>query len=234
MKTVTEIIKDMRSAAGSSLTPTEEPEQPQQDVNCVSLCFDGSEFRKKGFRKVWFRMDESHPDVLDMCVATEMWVRRYLLGSPNNRLLVIYGRTGTGKSMVSRKALAAIGAIGISAWHEGFRGKCPGPRAAFEWSQICAMGPADRNEGTLWIDAMEADALILQDIGTEVDRFKSDVGTENLRLILEGRRNKWTIITTNIPPEHWSEAWDARVDRRLNTNSVIVSVRNAPTFKKVK
>ena len=200
-------------------------------VTCGTFGFDGSLNLNPEFRKRWFKMDERHQEIKVMCEATEAWVRRFLTANRDKRTLVIYGRTGTGKSMVSRAALKTIGAIGISAWSEGFRNKCPQSSVSFEWSALSAIGPADRNEGTIWIDAIEAEVLALQDIGTEVDRFKSGASIENLRLILEAKQNKWTIITTNIPAENWKEAWDIRVDRRLKTNSEIVSVRNAPTYQ---
>ena len=233
MPTITEIIKNLRLTSESGSCASEEPKREiPQEMNCELFGFDGTENLNPKFRKKWFRMDESHPEVRRMCEAAEGWVRRFLLGGREKRLLVIYGRTGTGKSMVSRAALRAISLIGISAWSEGYRQTCPKARDSFEWSVLSAMGPADRNDGTRWVDAIEAEAAIFQDIGTEIDRFKSGGATENLRLLLEERRNKWTIITTNVPQENWEEAWDLRVSRRLDTNSEIIAVRTAPTYKK--
>lgn len=176
------------------------------------------------FRLQWLGDDpRSHPEVQQMRIETELWVKRCLNDKLHGRLLVLSGRFGTGKSRVARKAVKAIQAMGIAAWYEKLRRQTIAAHA-FNWSELAQIGPMERNDQSAWIDAVEVGAALIDDIGTEVDKFKSGSTTENLRLLLEARRDLWTIYTTNIPPDKWAECWDRRVDDRLHRNSVIVTL----------
>lgn len=67
----------------------------------------------------------------------------------------------------------------------------------------------------VWDEILAADLLALDDIGAEVDQFRSGAPTEALRQALEKREGMFTIVTTNILPKQWASRWDARVEDRL-------------------
>jgi DNA replication protein DnaC len=181
------------------------------------------------FRAMWFHMDEYCAEILEMCQRVELWTKRCLTNDPGRKLIILAGRVGTGKTTLARRAIRAISKTNISAWYENF---IPQPLKTdhFKWGAVANLGPAARNEGSRWIDAVEAHAALIDDIGTETDQFNAGVATENLRLLLEARKNLWTIITTNIPPQKWAKAWDFRVEDRLQRNSDIVEILAAPSY----
>lgn len=87
-----------------------------------------------------------------------------------------------------------------------------------EWS--------DKDKGT--------DLMFLEDIGPEVDRFKTGEPTERLREVLNSLKNKWLVTTTNVPISEWERRWDGRVMDRLLRNSVIVDISGVPSYQLTK
>lgn len=183
----------------------------------------------EAFRDRWFHMDDNDPEVSAMLKAVEIWVKNCLNDVPGNRLLVLAGKICTGKSTAARRAIRTIGSLQVAAWYEGFC-RTTITTGAFDWSKLACIGPTERNYESCWIDAVEAKAALVDDIGTEVDKFKSGGPTENLRLLLEARRDLWTIITTNVPPSKWAEVWDRRVEDRLYRKSEIVELKTAESY----
>jgi len=72
--------------------------------------------------------------------------------------------------------------------------------------------------------------LLLDDVGAEVDRYKSGEPTERLRALLDARAGHFTVISTNLPPAMWSIRYDARVEDRMLRNSIIVDLHNVPPW----
>lgn len=83
------------------------------------------------------------------------------------------------------------------------------------WSDFAEIDPRDRDGA--WDDVALADLVVIDDLGSEVDKFKSGRPTENIRLMLEDRfkGRKATLITTNIPAREFDTRWDPRVAGRL-------------------
>jgi hypothetical protein len=186
------------------------------------------------WRDFYLGLDETaHPEVAAMCAAVERWAKGCLSGQPDGRLIVIIGRNGVGKSTAARGAIHAIKVEAIDAWHRGLWPKHNPPRADWwAWSDLANIGANERNADTSWPEATSLDAVLLDDVGSELDPYKSNVPIENLRLILEARCGLWTCITTNVPPEAWEEVWDARVASRLHENAVRVELRTAPDWRR--
>lgn len=77
-------------------------------------------------------------------------------------------------------------------------------------------------------------AVLMDDIGAEVDRYKTGHVTAILRNALDLRARRFTLVTTNIAPDAWTSTWDARVADRLLRDSVIVSLANTQSYSIVK
>jgi DNA replication protein DnaC len=109
--------------------------------------------------------------------------------------------------------------------------ECSIPSVAFyEWRDIGMTERMDERSFLTWLETADAESLlVLDDIGTETDRFKSGDATCRLCDLLNRRENKFTVLTTNIPPADWLAHWDARVSDRLLRNSAVVLIR-APSF----
>ena len=181
------------------------------------------------WRAKWIGLDEHHAEVLEMSMAAEQFVKRCLTDDGQPRLLVLSGKNGVGKTTVAQRIIEAVGLIGISAWSSGRCRKPPMSRS-YHWQRLASVKPGDRQGETLWTECVELDMALLDDIGAEVDQFKSGLAAENLRLMLEERKAKWTVVTTNIMPRDWSKAWDQRVEDRLHRNSIIVELKTAPSY----
>jgi DNA replication protein DnaC len=73
-------------------------------------------------------------------------------------------------------------------------------------------------------DSLEADLLLLDDIGAESDKYKTGETTDGLCQLLTARADKWTVITTNIERIEWSTHFDSRVADRLQRNAEVVEM----------
>lgn len=236
MTNTQEIVPKVLQSVGipksmSDPTPESSGEVPAPRLpTCADYGLSRIPVNDQAFRKRWLRMDEYCNEVVEMLQAVELWVKHCLTNAKDSpRTLVLAGRIGVGKSTVARRAIRTIGALQVAAWYEGF---CPTTitTGAFEWSKLACIGPTERNDQSCWIDAVEAKAALIDDIGTEVDKFKSGGPTENLRLLLEARRESWTIITTNVPPAKWAEVWDRRVEDRLYRHAKTIELTNATSY----
>lgn len=226
------VTKAIRSAGipSSIIEPmTNEGLRHQRMPTCADYGLERHPVVDEEFRKRWLRLDEYCPEIKEMCVAVELWVKRCLTDGPGNRRLILAGRIGTGKSTVARRAVRTIATLQVSAWYERFIPTTI-TTGVYEWSKLASIGPSDRNDQSCWIDAVESKAALIDDIGTEVDKFKSGAPTENLRLLLEARRDLWTIITTNVHPAFWSKVWDERVEDRLYRNADIFEIKSARSY----
>jgi DNA replication protein DnaC len=97
-----------------------------------------------------------------------------------------------------------------------------------EWAKIVALEPI---EFRIWLAGMEdCDLLCLEDIGAEVDRFKSGEPYERLRELLNEFKRNFLFITTNLMPEQWGDKWDKRIADRLMRDSEIFAMRETESY----
>jgi DNA replication protein DnaC len=73
-----------------------------------------------------------------------------------------------------------------------------------------------------------APMLLLDELGGGHD--PSRVGVDKLCQVLSRRETRWTLITTNILPAAWEQAFDRRVASRLLRNSTLVDLSDVPDF----
>lgn len=161
----------------------------------------------------------------------EKRVRDLMLGGTNRMVegevfkIFLQGPTGVGKSH-----LAAAGLLNYNMKKNGV--KCLFVNFNRVLSVIRATysnfytGKHDRN---YYVDMMiDVDLLVIDDLGSEV----GDINTKNkatdhnhqiLYEVLEGRVDKSTIITSNIPQSKIKELYDSKIDSRLSENLEVIS-----------
>lgn len=142
--------------------------------------------------------------------------------------LVLYGGCGGGKSHLARKAGLFLSHGGVTFWHDCKTWGRPPQVATLAWSDLIAKESED-----FWQQLKDADVAVIDEIGGEVDRFKTGGSAERLRQLLEARDDRWTILTTNLAPDQWEKAWDARVASRLK-KAIHVGFQGIEDFRTTK
>lgn len=147
------------------------------------------------------------------------------------RLVILYGPNGCGKTHAAKS---------LRTWFNAVRLKI-GPVAVQtdEGSEAqiadCAyrMWPAvvdgfKRDQWEITQILSNEYLTILDDVGAEHD--PSRIGIEKLYLILSRREQKHTLITTNVPPQHWETKFEKRIASRLFRNSTHINLSEVPDY----
>ncbi len=67
------------------------------------------------------------------------------------------------------------------------------------------------------MDIAESRFTVLDDVGSEADRFKNGISASRLRRVLAQTERRWMVITTNLAEETFLDAYDARASDRLRS-----------------
>ena len=164
-----------------------------------------------------------------MADAAERFCGRFYRCEHNRSLLVLVGESGCGKTHV---------AVGIHKWalsaafraFEDGRGRTWArrvPSLTFARWPEAAQEIRERNLSSI-PDLCDEDLLLLDDVGAEHDPFKDVAST--LCQVLSRREEKFTVITSNVPPETWPQRFDTRITDRLLRNSEVVNLFGLPTY----
>lgn len=183
------------------------------------------------WRAKWLRLNEAaHPEVESLALAAEQFAMRLFENDRSGpRLLVLGGRNGTGKTHVARALHRYFSALALEAMTRGHWPCHEVPHSAFcEWAELAECEPG--KSVPAWDSAIAADLLVLDDVGADVDRFKSGLPVANLARMLNARERRWTIITLNHPPGAWVDRFDKRVSDRLHRHAAIIEVKEAASF----
>lgn len=153
--------------------------------------------------------------VRQMAQCVQLWCADVYRGKSDRKTLILAGDPGTGKTHCLDRAYLFAEDEAISAYCSGFWDN-PFSHIYCSWTELI--------EGELWDvfdDVCCADVAFVDDIGAETDKFKSGVPTERLSSLLNRRKEKFTMFTTNIHPNDWVKRWDPRVSDRLLRNSEV-------------
>lgn len=183
------------------------------------------------WRAKWLRLNEAaHPEVARLALAAEQFAKRLANNDrPGPRLLVLGGRNGTGKTHVARALHRYFNAVAVDVIAKGYWRCDEVPHSAFcEWAELAECEPG--RSVPAWDAATRADLLVLDDVGADVDRYKSGLPVANLARMLNARERRWTIVTLNHPPGAWADRFDKRVADRLHRHAQIIEVKEAPSF----
>lgn len=177
----------------------------------------------------WLKLQPVSEEIVAMSKAVEKWAKAAIQNKASWRhLFVLCGKNGTGKTMCLDGVHDYFKASRVTLWELRKWERDLPELTRIKWHKIAALDRFDDVE--IFEDVTRPELCLLDDVGSECDRFKSGLPTSNLAYILDARRDKWTFITTNVLPEEWSAHWDRRVADRLHRNSVIITIRTTPSF----
>lgn len=154
---------------------------------------------------------------------------RWFRNDTRGRLAISIGPTGCGKTHVARRIAAWARLLAYDRWSQEKRGS-ELPR--IEYAQASILSPdtckSDSFNDRL-ADIATASMVIIDDIGTETDQFKTMIPAQRLCSILN--RCEWTFLwlTTNKEPSSWEKQWDKRVEDRLLAGTVLEM--SAPSYR---
>ena len=157
--------------------------------------------------------------------------------SNQRKHLILAGPSGVGKTHTSSALRKFAMAARVYAWSKGFWPHPP----RIEWVEWAAICDLDKQGFRSWIDGQKPDGvrpgtslLFLEDIGCEVDQYKTGEPTERLRQLFNEFKDQFLVVTTNIKPDDWEKKWDVRVSDRLRRNSEIVVLTETKSFQEYK
>lgn len=129
--------------------------------------------------------------------------------------VVISGSAGCGKTHVARAIYRFTQSFSVDL---GFVRK---PKMGeLIWSSLWVDWPniAETDDESNFRDMQhelsQATFVVIDDVGSESDRFKNGVSSSRLRRILSFLQRKWVVMTTNLSHEEFMDCYDARVADR--------------------
>ena len=161
------------------------------------------------------------------CVAQAFawaWFR-----SQPQKFHTIVGDVGCGKTHVSKKIAFWAQRVAYERWQRTKLGSDL-PTVLFSSARI--LSPESYKEDAFREKLAEmagASMVIIDDIGTETDQFKTGIPARRLAEIMNLLEGRFLWMTTNIPAGSWSQRWDKRVEDRI-LSGVVVNV-NAPSYR---
>jgi DNA replication protein DnaC len=177
--------------------------------------------------KSWLGLDLYTEPVVAMANAVCQWCKSVLTHDAGF-LLILAGDTGTGKTHCIDGARRWSRDSHIAGWERG-KWDNPWSSAYADWPSIIDSLVNDEKP-ELWDEIVSSDVVFVDDIGSEVDRFRSGQPTEMLRRFLGFREGRFTMATTNIRLEDWPKRWDLRVNDRLLRRSRISTTFGVPSY----
>jgi DNA replication protein DnaC len=182
---------------------------------------------KTEWQRRWLRMEVTHPKIQELADAIAEFAKSFFFNA-TCRNLVLVGNSGCGKTHAAKRLRAwatvnAAAAFDTRLWDK----KGAYPEALFvSWPEVTEGYYAGRFDVTH--EFFQTDLLFLDDIGAERD--PKQLATDKLCQILSKREKRFTVITTNIQPEHWLTRWDERIADRLLRNTLVVDLTAVPSY----
>lgn len=142
---------------------------------------------------------------------------------------VIVGDVGLGKTHVSRRLVGWARAVAFERWA---RTRIGGelPTVAYKAARILSPKKCPEAAFAECMDELEAASMVIvDDIGTEIDGFKTGEPAERLCHILNRLEDRYLWLTTNKSVDIWSTTWDKRVEDRLLSGDV--TMVSGPSFR---
>jgi DNA replication protein DnaC len=219
----------MSSDASGLYNPTNLPESvrtPSTNQNRVATPLRPAldAFPAEVWRKKVFGFDETHPGVLKLTKEVESFIKRCCLNRRNHHTwLVISGGTGTGKSSLAKAACDFFNIHSVDLWFEGLW-SCGGKTPEAVMVDSAALATMEDKACETYLDDIgRCQLIVLDDLGSETDRFRSGTPASRLRRLLEQSQNKWLIATTNTAKADWPIVFDNRVASRLSAARIITT-----------
>lgn len=234
MEQLTQSLVEMPSSGTTSSNnrpkPLDDPERSTAKTTSDSSRLDSRLLIKncQAFRAKVIGLDETAPLPHKLAKFVEAWIKA---AATNKRekgtWMVISGPPGAGKTHSLKAARRFLENHAVDLWHECYWANPPSVLWA-TWSRIVAL---DRDEWDDWLyDLRRASIVILDDVGSEVDKFKTGEPAERLRIALETCERRWLLMSTNLRPDKWAAGFDQRVNSRLQT-AVFLDMTGANDYR---
>jgi chromosomal replication initiation ATPase DnaA len=181
------------------------------------------------FRRVVFAMDETFGNAArSIARFSEGWLKAACSNDPKvkSRWLVLAGSPGCGKTHALQAAYRFLRAHAIDCWPRWYT--TPPSVTKFTWSRVVGLEPGAWED--IEAEANRATMVLIDDLGSEVDRYKTGEPTERLRRIMEICKGKWLLVTTNVPKAKFSTVFDGRVASRLEL-AVVLDLAGALDYR---
>lgn len=182
------------------------------------------------WRAKTLKMDESHhPKVVRLAQAAEWFIKHASFNDGSKgKQLVVCGSPGTGKSHVAKRVVAFFQSYSIDLWYDR-KWDHPTKAVFVDWARLCER---DREEAfeEAQRDISEADVVVLDDVGSESDRFKSQQSVSRLRRVLGTCEHKWLMVNANFSKAEWPKKFDARVADRLEAMHYL-DITGVPSYR---
>lgn len=157
--------------------------------------------------------------------------RDYAKSPGDGRRLILHGPNGTGKTHAARA---------IQSWAQKTALLLPLTNVQTEDGDSIQLASAQflfwpkvvdkfkQGEWGIIDDAAEQSLVVIDDIGAEHD--PSGIGREKLFYILERRATRWTVLTTNCPPDQWGTKFEHRIASRFLRNCTAIDLSGVEDF----
>lgn len=181
------------------------------------------------FRARWIGLDEDHhPKVKTLARWTEGWIKAACTNkkSAKTRWLVFSGSCGAGKTHALKRARSYIRAHGGALWPKFYQ--APPNMRWVTWSKAVQLEKYGWDE--FEEEVRQARMVFVDDIGSEVDKYKSGEPAERLRLFLDLCESKWLLGTTNVSRTSFSRVFDARAQSRLE-RAAVLDLSGVPDYR---
>jgi hypothetical protein len=176
----------------------------------------------------WIDMERTCEGIQQLADAAHGFCKAWMSQTPTG-FRVIVSDVGRGKTHVSRRIANWARLAAYSRWA---RNKVGGelPRVAVAVGRLLSPDDTSDSDWKLDLEDMSAASMvILDDIGSETDRFKTLIPASRLCQLLNRVEGKYVWITTNKLPKAWVTTWDKRVEDRLLSGDVIQI--KAPSYR---
>jgi DNA replication protein DnaC len=163
-----------------------------------------------------------------------LWVEAWTRAAATNRrdrgtFLVLAGPAGVGKTHCCRRVARFLRDYAIDFWMANLWPTSRVP--AVQFSVFSRVAGLERREWEDWLqDATEAAWIILDDVGSETDRYRTGEPAERLRRVLDLARSRFVLISTNVPSSAWKDSFDARAADRL-TAARTLDLGDVPSYR---
>ena len=180
----------------------------------------------KTFFERWFPgMNAYNIELKMLGNAMKQFCFQFYKNERNNPLMFVAGESGIGKTKCAVGVKAYCRAVAMPAWEAGYWKQSSLPEVCFvRWADYIS----NVNQG-LERDMRQSDVAIIDDVGSEADRFKNDFPIDKFCQILSAREGRFTFITSNLFQEQWAEK-DSRIGDRLLRGSHIVELRETKSW----
>lgn len=222
-KHIPEALKNLPAPKSESPT-SEQSNETSPSPNSLQTSERKMPEEKGNLRSPWqrrrLRLETITPAVQEMADAVENWCKRVRDNEKTvGRLIILIGVFGSGKTECLKGAQRYISDIYMVMYPRTW--KKPINSTTISWPKFVVELEENKNFEH-YADVTSCDVVFIDDIGAEDDRFRSGSASRLLGQLLGDLADKFVFITSNIPPDKWSEKWDGRVEDRLLRNLSVV------------